>query len=306
MIYTLTLNPSLDYIVDVNDVTLGATNRTVSEAMYPGGKGINVSIVLNNLGLQTCALGFLAGFVGREIAARLDAMHMDTDFVWVNDGCSRINAKIRSTQETEINGMGPKVNEDAVSQLLAKLDKLGESDTLVLSGAAPANLPPTIYSQIMARLQGRGVQFVVDACNDLLMNALPYAPMLIKPNIHELEEMFCARLESTEEIVACAEKLREKGARNVIVSMGGDGAVAVTEQGVFSSGCPKGTLVNSVGAGDSMVAGFVAGCVRGIGPEEAFRMAVCAGSASAFSELLATKEQVDDLMRVHEIRKEKE
>ena len=298
MIYTVTFNPCLDYVVGVDDLALGAVNRVASEAIMAGGKGINVSIVLKNLGHASCALGFLAGFTGDEIAHQLQLMGVDTDFIGVERGMSRINVKIKAAEETEINGIGPDITDADVEALYAKLDALVSGDILIISGSVPAVLPGDIYERIMAALEGRGIRIVVDATRDLLVNVLAYHPFLIKPNNHELGEIFDVELKTRTEVVPYAKKLQERGARNVLVSMAGEGAVLVTEIGeVLEAAAPVGTVVNSVGAGDSMVAGFVAGYLESDGDfERAFRMGVCTGSASAFSLGLATREQVEELL----------
>lgn len=298
MIYTVTFNPCLDYVVGVDDLALGAVNRVASEAIMAGGKGINVSIVLKNLGHASCALGFLAGFTGDEIAHQLQLMGVDTDFIGVERGMSRINVKIKAAEETEINGIGPDITDADVEALYAKLDALVSGDILIISGSVPAVLPGDIYERIMAALEGRGIRIVVDATRDLLVNVLAYHPFLIKPNNHELGEIFDVELKTRAEVVPYAKKLQERGARNVLVSMAGEGAVLVTEAGeVLEAAAPVGTVVNSVGAGDSMVAGFVAGYLESDGDfERAFRMGVCTGSASAFSLGLATREQVEELL----------
>ncbi|MBM6756373.1 1-phosphofructokinase [Collinsella tanakaei] len=298
MIYTVTFNPCLDYVVGVDDLALGAVNRVASEAIMAGGKGINVSIVLKNLGHASCALGFLAGFTGDEIAHQLQLMGVDTDFIGVERGMSRINVKIKAAEETEINGIGPDITDADVEALYAKLDALVSGDILIISGSVPAVLPGDIYERIMAALEGRGIRIVVDATRDLLVNVLAYHPFLIKPNNHELGEIFDVELKTRAEVVPYAKKLQERGARNVLVSMAGEGAVLVTETGeVLEAAAPVGTVVNSVGAGDSMVAGFVAGYLESDGDfERAFRMGVCTGSASAFSLGLATREQVEELL----------
>ena len=293
MIYTVTFNPSLDYIVGTEGFQLGNTNRTVSELMLPGGKGINVSTVLKNLGIESTALGFTAGFTGEEIRRRVDRLGLRSEFIDVGNGFSRINVKMKEFDGTEINGQGPVIGEDAVGRLMERLDSLEEGDTLVLAGSIPASMPDSIYSDILARLEGKGVVSIVDATKDLLLNVLKYRPFLIKPNHHELGEIFGVDLERREDVVPYAEKLQEQGAQNVLVSMGGKGAVLLdTEGSVHMLPVPKGTLVNAVGSGDSMVAGFLAGWTEKKDYEHAFRMGISAGSASAFSELLATKEEI--------------
>ena len=294
MIYTVTFNPSLDYIVSVDDFQLGLTNRTSSELMLPGGKGINVSTVLGNLGIQSTALGFVAGFTGDEIERRVEQMRIQSDFIRVENGISRINVKLKSIDGTEINGAGPMIGEDMITLLMEKLDQLREGDILVLAGSIPASIPDDMYSRIMKMLDGRGIMIVVDATKELLLNVLPYHPFLIKPNNHELGEIFGEELDTRDAVIPFAKKLQEMGARNVLVSMAGEGAVLVTADGqIFSTPAPKGTLVNGVGAGDSMVAGFLAGWMEQTAYRHAFYMGVAAGSASAFSEYLATRPEVE-------------
>ena len=297
MIYTVTFNPSLDYIVSVEDFKLGLTNRTSSELMLPGGKGINVSTVLGNLGIESTALGFLAGFTGKEIAGRLDQMGIKNGCIWLEEGYSRINVKLKSIDGTEINGQGPAIAEADIKKLYEKLDTLSDGDILVLAGSIPDVMPGSMYMDIMRHLQNKDLKIVVDATKDLLVNVLQYHPFLIKPNNHELGEIFGVKIESKADVITYAKKMQEKGARNVLVSMAGDGAVLVAEDGsIFQSEAPKGKVVNSVGAGDSMVAGFIAGYLENGSYGKAFQMGVCTGSASAFSEELATKAEVIALL----------
>lgn len=298
MIYTVTFNPSLDYIVAVEDFKLGATNRTSYEQMLAGGKGINVSYVLKNLGIHSTALGFLAGFVGEEIKRRIEKEGIHADFLMLERGVSRINVKIRNIDGTEINSMGPDIPAGQVQALMQKIDLLKKGDTLVLAGSIPKTLPNTIYMDIMSSLENRGVDIVVDATGELLMKVLPYHPFLIKPNNHELGEIFGKELKTREDVIPYAEQLQAKGARNVLVSMAGQGAVLLDEnKTVHMSEAPRGKVVNAVGAGDSMVAGFLAGLMQSRDYEYAFHMGLSAGSASAFSENLATKEEVEALFR---------
>lgn len=304
MIYTVTFNPSLDYIVSVNDFELGMTNRTASELMLPGGKGINVSIVLKQLGLDNTALGFMAGFTGEEIVRKLEENGVNTEFIRIPKGISRINVKLKNIDGTEINGMGPEIAPDKLEELLVQLDRLDQGDVLVLAGSIPKSMPDDIYRDILQRLESKKIMIVVDATGDLLMNVLPYHPFLIKPNNHELGELFDVKITTKQQVVPYAEKLQEKGARNVLISMGGQGAVFVSETGeVYMAEAPKGELKNSVGAGDSMVAGFVTGWVTEGDYEHAFRMGVSTGSASAFSENLATKAEVDAVYARCEVSK---
>ena len=298
MICTVTFNPSLDYIVSVEDFKLGLTNRTSSELMLPGGKGINVSTVLMNLGIENTALGFMAGFVGDEIVRKLEEMGVRSDFIRIPEGVSRINLKLKSIDGTEINGMGPDIAADQVSALREKINQLKAGDILVLAGSIPQSMPDTIYMDIMADLQDKGVEIAVDATRDLLMNVLPYRPFLIKPNNHELGEIFGVELKKREEVIPYAKKLQEKGAKNVLVSMAGEGAVLIDENGrEYMSPVPKGKVVNAVGAGDSMVAGFIAGYLEKKDYEYAFHMGIASGSASAFSEQLATRAEVEALLK---------
>lgn len=297
MICTLTLNPSLDYIVTVDDFQAGKTNRTSDDFILPGGKGINVSIVLRNLGFENKAYGFLAGFTGRALEEMVRDAGINAEFLWVKEGDTRINVKLRSHEETEINGRGPKITEEDVAKLGEKLQALEQGDVLVISGSIPSTLPQTLYRDLMEQLQGKGVMIVVDATRDLLLNVLPFHPFLIKPNQHEIEEMFGVELKDRADIEAYARRLQDMGALNVLVSMGGDGALLVDEKGVcHNAAAPKGKLRNSVGAGDSMVAGFLCGYLKSGDYRDAFKTGVCTGSASAFSEALATEQEVRDLM----------
>lgn len=298
MIYTVTFNPSLDYIVSVKDFRLGFTNRTESELLLPGGKGINVSTVLGNLGIESTALGFVAGFTGEEVVRRLEEMGVKNGLIPLEEGFTRINLKLNSIEGTEINGQGPEIGEEKVRKLLKQLDALGPGDTLFLSGSIPASMPDNIYQRIMKRLEGKEVQIVVDATKELLLKALPYHPFLIKPNNHELGEIFGVELTERRDVVPYGKKLQKMGARNVLVSMAGKGAVLIAQDGrVYEASAPEGTLVNGVGAGDSMVAGFMAGWLRKREYQYAFHMGVAAGSASAFSRHLATGEEIQGVFR---------
>lgn len=293
MIYTVTFNPSLDYIVDVDDFKTGVVNRTTGETIFPGGKGINVSMVLKNLGHESTALGFMAGFTGKEIERLLTEKGVSSDFIEVTEGISRINVKLRSNEESEINGQGPNISEENIKELYEKLDKLTSEDILVLAGSIPNVMPSSMYMDIMKYLKEKNIKIVVDATRNLLTNVLPYGPFLIKPNNHELGEIFDVTITDKDDVIKYAKKLQEKGARNVLVSMAGDGAVLVTEDGQeFKAEAPKGELKNSVGAGDSMVAGFLSGYLNYNDYKQAFMYGVCTGSASAFSEELATKAEV--------------
>lgn len=299
MIYTVTFNPSLDYIVGVDDFKLGVTNRTSYEQMLAGGKGINVSYVLRNLGVDSTALGFLAGFVGEEIRRRLQLDGIHTDFLTLPDGVSRINVKLKNIDGTEINAMGPDIPRDMVEALMGKIKALKEQDVLVLAGSIPHSMPDSIYMDIMSQLDGQGIDIVVDATRELLTKVLPFHPFLVKPNNHELGEIFGVELKTREEVVPYAKKLQDMGARNVLVSMAGEGAVLIDEMGqTHMSMAPKGKVVNAVGAGDSMVAGFIAGYRESKDYQYAFHMGISAGSASAFSENLATKEEIEAVFKV--------
>ena len=298
MIYTVTFNPAIDYDVRLDrELRVGDVNRSSGEDCVLGGKGINVSGVLAQLGCESVALGFVAGETGAWLERGLAAQGLKTDFVHLDHGMTRINVKIKAGQETELNGAGPAIPESALQQLEAQLDKLTEGDILILAGSIPASLTQSDNERLLARLKGRGVRAVVDATRDLLVNVLPYHPFLIKPNNHELGEIVGRELKTDAEITAAARALQEKGARNVLVSMAGDGALLLDEKGeVHRIGTPKGKVVNSVGAGDSMVAGFVAGYLRSGSYLEVLRLGTACVSATAFSLGLAKKEKIDALL----------
>lgn len=297
MIFTVTFNPSLDYIVRVDEMRLGTINRTNYEQLLPGGKGINVSIVLGNLGHPSRVLGFSAGVTGVALEKLLADTGVDADLVHVKAGFTRINAKVKAVEETELNGQGPRIAPEDVDALFSKLDVLGQDDTLVISGSVPNTLPSDMYEQVMERLAGRGVRIVVDAERDLLTRVLPYRPFLVKPNNYELGDIFGVTLKTRDEVVPYARRMQEMGAQNVLVSMAGEGGVLVAADGqVYQSPAAQGTVVNSVGAGDSCVAGFLAGLMETGSYQTAFRMGLAAGSASAFSDHLATRPEVEDLM----------
>ena len=297
MIYTVTLNPALDYYCTVETLNLGETNRCITESLIGGGKGINVSLMLAQLGVPTTALGFVAGFTGEELIRQLQDQSVNADFIRCAQGQTRINVKINSGVETEINGRGPEVSAAEREALLDRIRRIQPGDTLVLSGNVPPTLPESIYEQILAELPASSIRVVVDAEGALLRDTLRFHPFLIKPNNHELGEIFGVEITSKKDVAAYAKKLQEQGARNVLVSMAGDGAVLVSADGrVFETMPPKGKVINSVGAGDSMVAGFLAGYLETGDYERAFYMGVCTGSASAFSEGLAQKEDVYALL----------
>lgn len=298
MIYTVSFNPSLDYILDISNFDTGKVNRVSAERIFPGGKGINVSIVLNNLGIDNRALGFVAGFTGEVLEKFMKDKGVDTDFIHLQEGMTRINVKLRSDEETEINGKGPVIGEQHMKALYEKLDVMKDNDILVLAGSIPDSVPKSVYMDIMQRLKDRDIKIVVDATRELLVNVLPHKPFLIKPNNHELGDIFDTEIKHKDAVIRYGKKLMERGARNVLVSMAGDGAVLLAEDGrIYQAEAPKGELKNSVGAGDSMVAGFIAGYIESGNYERAFQSGVCTGSASAFSEELATREAVETLMR---------
>ena len=297
MVYTVTFNPAIDYVVHVDDMEPGMTNRTKSEEIYFGGKGINVSIVLKELGITSKALGFVAGFTGKAIEDGMQDMGVDTDFVTLESGNSRINVKIKSKEETELNAQGPRISESAINEIFDKLSKLEDGDTLVLAGSIPNTLPADIYEKILASLQDKEIKSVVDATGDLLLNVLKYKPFLIKPNNHELGEMFKTEIKNNDDVIKYAKKLRELGARNVLISMAGDGAILIDENDeVHHLGVCKGTVKNSVGAGDSMVAGFIAGSSTG-DYEYALKLGTATGGATAFSDGLAKRADIDALLK---------
>ncbi len=297
MIYTLTFNPAIDYVMRLNELTLGRTNRSQKEEFYFGGKGINVSVVLKELDIPSKALGFVAGFTGAAIENGLQTMGIDTDFVHLCSGNSRINVKLYAAEETECNGQGPDISIRALDALLQKLDTLQEGDMLVLAGSVPHTLPKDIYEQILFRLQNKGVRYVVDATKELLQNTLKYKPFLIKPNLQELEELFECKITSEEQLAELATKLQAMGAQNVLISMAGNGAFLLDADGKqYRMGVPSGTVQNSVGAGDSMVAGFLAGYLQKNDYAYALKLGTACGSATAFSPGLAKRVLIDILL----------
>lgn len=295
MIYTVTFNPSLDYSVFVKDIKKGETNRSYAESILHGGKGINVSAMLKNFGIQSTVLGFTAGFTGDEIERRVKASGCISGFIHLESGLSRINIKIKSDEETEINSRGADIPPEKLSEFLERFDNVEKGDIIVLAGSIPPSLPDTIYKDIMKMLEGRGIMIIVDASKNLLLNVIENRPFLIKPNNYELGEIFGENIggKDIEKIVRYAGILHDRGAQNVLISLAGDGAVLVSADGsVYMSDAPKGKVINSVGAGDSMVAGFIAGWTQKQDYEHAFKMGISAGSASAFSEYFAEPEQV--------------
>ncbi len=297
MIYTVTLNPSIDYVVHIGKLISGITNRTTSEEYYFGGKGINVSHVLAELELDNTALGFVAGFTGEAIEKGTKAPRITTDFIHLKEGVSRINVKIKSDEETEINGQGPHIDDAALEEFMAKTDAMKDGDTLILSGSIPKTMPDDVYERILERLSGRDIRIVVDATKKLLVNSLKYRPFLIKPNRQEISEIFGVEVNDEETTLFYAKKLQEMGAKNVLVSLGGDGAMLLDEFGkVHKQGVAKGRVLNTVGSGDSMVAGFVAGCILKNDYAYALRLGSACGGATAFLPGLATREKIDELM----------
>lgn len=298
MIYTVTLNPSIDYVINLEHLNIGHINRINSEHVYPGGKGINVSRILKTLGHDNIATGFVSDFTGDFIIKSLSDLHVKSDFIKLDNGFTRINIKIKSDEETEINGSGPDISEEKLNELFNKLSELKEDDILVLAGSIPKTLKEDLYEKIMEHVKKSNVKVVVDATKNLLLNVLKYSPFLIKPNNHELEEMFDVKLESVDDIITYSKKLQEMGARNVLVSRGKDGALLITEnEEVFISNVPKGEVINSVGAGDSMVAGFISAYIDSNSYEEALKQGAASGSATAFSSDLADKELIDKLIK---------
>lgn len=297
MVYTVTFNPAIDYIVHTDSLNIGGVNRSLSDDIQFGGKGINVSVVLSELGIKSKALGFVAGFTGEALENSLEKKGIETNFVHLKNGFTRINVKIKSNKETELNGQGPTIDKEALSSLYKKLDDITDGDTLVLAGSIPYTLPTDIYEKILEHLSNKQVKTVVDATGNLLLNVLKYKPFLIKPNHYELGEIFNTTIDSVEDIIFYAKKLKSMGALNVLVSMAGDGAVLVDEyESVHTCGVCKGEVKNSVGAGDSMVAGFIAGAVSG-DYEYALKLGTATGGATAFSHTLAKKEEIYELLK---------
>lgn len=298
MIYSLTLNPSLDYLMDLDDFSLGRTNRSKKEFINVGGKGINVSILLKNLGLDTKVLGFVGGFTGQEIARRLEKKGLLTDFIQLDQGLSRINVKLRGREESEINGAGPSLEEDKLYSLYDQLDQLEEGSILVLSGNLIKGLDQDFYGSVMKKLSSKDVEIVVDTSGESLVASLDYGPLLVKPNRDELEEIFACQLEGLEDIKKYARELQKLGARNVIVSLGGQGAYFLSEEGEdYFHSALEGDLVSAVGAGDSMVAGFIYAYVKDFNFIDRCNFSLAAASATAFSRGIATRE---DILKLYE------
>ncbi len=297
MVYTVTINPSLDYIINVDHFIPGSVNRSLMENLYPGGKGINVSIVLKNLGFETTSLGFTAGFTGEKIEQFLLEHHIATDFIKLPEGFSRINIKMRSHEESEINGSGPLISEKDIVLLYKKLENLKSGDILVLAGSVPFSIPDTLYADIMNILKDKEVKIIVDAANDLLKHVLPCHPFLVKPNNHELSDLFDVPIYSKQDVVTYARKLRSMGAQNVLISMAEEGALLITENDdIFSCKANPCKPVNSVGAGDSMVAGFISGYTNSCSYEKALKMGVVCGTASVLSEWLPSKNKIEEVL----------
>lgn len=312
MIYTITFNPALDYTVQVEKFEIGKINRTKSENILAGGKGLNVSIILKRLGIENTALSFIAGFTGKELERKIRQYNIKTEFIETNRGYTRINVKISSLEknsliqesETALNGNGPEITENDIEKLLQKIQNINSNDIVILSGNIPKCINENIYEIICKELDGKNVKFVVDASQKLLMNCLKYKPFFIKPNKEELEETFNTKIETKEEIIIYAKKLQEKGAQNVLISLGGDGAILLTEKNeVYYSNTPKGQVINTVGAGDSMVAGFVAGYLKKKDYKEALKLGIASGSATAFSAGLAMNEEINGLLKQITIEK---
>lgn len=298
MFYTVTLNPALDYILQVDDFGIGKINRTKTEKILPGGKGLNVSMVLKNLEIDTVAIGFIAGFTGDELKKQMEQKGVKTEFIKVQNGMTRINVKISSNQETALNGIGPDIDEKNIEELLQKINDITSDDLVILSGNIPKSISKKIYPIICDILERNNVTFVVDATRELLIDILKYKPFLIKPNKEELEETFKVKITTKDELVTYAKKLQDMGAQNVLISLGGDGAMLLNkEDKVYYSKAPKGKVINTVGAGDSMVAGFLAGYKKTKDYEQAFKMGIATGSASAFSMDLATAKEVENLLK---------
>lgn len=299
MIYTITLNPSIDYIVRMSDLKLGITNRSDSEEYYFGGKGINVSCVLAELDIDSTALGFTAGFTGEAIENGIKNDRITTDFTRLDSGLSRINIKIKSGEETEINGQGPDISEEKFNALMSKLDHLHDGDTLIVAGSIPKTMPDDTYERMLEKLKDRDIRIVVDATKKLLVNSLKYKPFLIKPNRQELSEIFGVEVKTEEDTEKYAKELQKMGAKNVLISLGGEGAMLIDENGQkHKAGVLKQKVINTVGSGDSMVAGFVAGYEKEKSYPYALKLGSVCGNATAFLPGLATKAKIDELLKI--------
>lgn len=296
MVYTVTLNPALDYVMKLARLRYDDINRTDGEEIYYGGKGINVSVILSRLSISNTALGFAGGFTGIKLEQMLENDGISFDFNRLEHGSTRINVKIKADREIDLNACGPEITNEDMKKFLEKIDSVMDGDYLVLAGSIPKTLPNDIYEQMLERIKGKKVNCVVDATGDLLKNVLKYKPFMIKPNHHELGDLFSVKINDDEDIIKYSKRLQEMGARNVLVSMAEDGAILTDEYGeVHKIGNAKGTLVNSVGCGDSMVAGFIAGYIRTNDYSYALRLGSACGNATAFSEELATKEEIEEI-----------
>ena len=303
MIYTVTLNPSIDYVVETDKLKIGEVNRANKEELYPGGKGINVSLMLNELQAENTALGFLGGFIGEYIENTLASKGVNTEFIKLEEGFSRINLKIKNEVETEINGKGPHISEDNLQLLYKKIEKLKDEDILVLCGSIPKSLSNTLYQDIISMVAKKNVKVIVDATSNLLLNTLKYNPFLIKPNIHELEEIFDTKIDCIDSTIFYATKLKDMGAENVLISMGKDGALLIDSKGkIYLSNAPYGDVINTVGSGDSMVAGFISGYLKTKDYKEALKLGASCGSATAFSSGIGEKKLIDTLKNEIEIK----